>query len=174
MADTSTTIVGNLTADPELKFTPNGNAVVNFTVAVTARFKQNDEWVDGDTSFFRCNAWRDLAVNVADSLSKGNRVVVTGYLKQRSWETPEGDSRSVIELEVQDVGPSLRWATAVPERATGDTAPAQNSNPKAAQTRQRQDSARAARGSQRANSRQKRPVGNRSTADPNFQEEPSF
>jgi single-strand DNA-binding protein len=170
MADTATTIVGNLTADPELKFTPNGNAVVNFTLAVTARFKDGDEWVDGDTSFFRCNAWRDLAINVADSLHKGNRVVATGYLKQRSWEDKEGQTRSMIELEVQDVGPSLRWATATPIRANGSTAPKQTeSKPKSA--REQAEAAKQKRGAAAMNRRKR---SNTTTDDPEFQEEPSF
>jgi single-strand DNA-binding protein len=118
MPDTHVTITGNLTADPELKFTPNGAAVANFRVAVTARVRDGNTWRDGDTSFYRVTAWRDLATNLTDSLSKGDRVLVVGQLRMRSWETPEGEQRSVIEVTADEVGPSLRWATAKPERAT--------------------------------------------------------
>lgn len=112
-SDNQITIVGNLTDDPELKYTPNGAAVVNFSVAVSPRFKdESGNWKDGDTSFFRCSAWRSLAENVAESLTRGTRVVVTGRLKQRSWETQDGDKRSVVEIEADDVGPSMKWATA--------------------------------------------------------------
>jgi single-strand DNA-binding protein len=120
MADTHVTITGNLTDDPELKYTPNGAAVVNFRVAVTARVRDGETWRDGDTSFFRINAWRQLAEHVADSLSKGDRAVIIGRLKSRSWETPEGERRSVVEVEADEVAPSLRWAIAKPERATGN------------------------------------------------------
>jgi single-strand DNA-binding protein len=118
MADTHVTITGNLTDDPELKHTPNGNLVANFRLAVTSRVRQGDQWTDGETSFFRINVWRQLAEHVAESLSKGDRAVVIGRLKSRSWETPEGDKRSVVEVEADEVAPSLRWATAKPERAT--------------------------------------------------------
>jgi single-strand DNA-binding protein len=117
MADTHVTITGNLTDDPELKFTPNGHPVATFRLAVTARVKDGDSWRDGDTSFFRVNVWRRLAEHVAESLSKGDRAVVIGRLKSRSWETPEGDKRSVVEVEADEVAPSLRWAVAKPERA---------------------------------------------------------
>jgi single-strand DNA-binding protein len=116
MADTHVTITGNLTDDPELRFTPNGHPVANFRLAVT-RIKDGDSWRDGDTSYFRVNVWRQLAEHVADSLSKGDRAVVIGRLKSRSWETPEGDKRSVVEVEADEVAPSLRWAIAKPERA---------------------------------------------------------
>ena len=116
MPDTSTTIVGNLTEHPELRFTANGAAVANFTVAVTPRVKDGDGWRDGETSFFRCAAWRTLAEHVAE-LAKGDRVLVYGTLRQRSWETPEGERRSVVEVQAEELGPSLRWATAKPERA---------------------------------------------------------
>jgi single-strand DNA-binding protein len=118
MADTHVTITGNLTDDPDLRYTPNGNAVANFRLAVTARIKDGDSWRDGDTSYFRINAWRQLAEHVTKSLSKGDRAVVIGRLRSRSWETPEGDKRSVVEVEADEVAPSLRWATAKPERAT--------------------------------------------------------
>ena len=117
MADTHVTITGNLTDDPELRFTPNGHPVANFRLAVTARIKDGDIWRDGETSFFRINVWRQLAEHVADSLAKGDRAVVIGRLKSRSWETPEGDKRSVVEVEADEVAPSLRWAIAKPERA---------------------------------------------------------
>jgi single-strand DNA-binding protein len=109
---------GNLVEDPELRFTNNGIAVANMRVAVTQRIQQDGEWRDGDTSYLRVNVWRGQAENLADSLSKGDRVMVTGLLRQRSWETPEGDKRSVTELEADEVGASLKWATAKVERAT--------------------------------------------------------
>jgi single-strand DNA-binding protein len=111
-------IVGNLTGDPELRYTPSGSAVVNFTVAVSRRGKDEatGEWKDLDTSFLRVNAWRSLAENVAESLTRGSRVMVIGRLRQRSWETQEGDKRSAVEIEADEVGPSLRWATAKVER----------------------------------------------------------
>jgi single-strand DNA-binding protein len=118
MPETHVTITGNLTADPELKFTPNGAAVANFRVAVTARVRDGETWRDGDTSFYRITAWRDLATNLTDSLSKGDRVVIVGQLRMRSWETPEGEQRSVVEVTAEEVAPSLRWATAKPERAS--------------------------------------------------------
>jgi single-strand DNA-binding protein len=118
MPDTHVTIAGNLTADPELTFTANGAAVANFRVAVTARVRDGNTWRDGDTSFYRITAWRDLATNLTDSLSKGDRVVVVGQLRQRSWETDQGEQRSVVEVTAEEVGPSLRWATAKPQRAS--------------------------------------------------------
>ena len=117
MADTHVTITGNLTDDPEHKHTGNGNLVANFRLAVTARVRDGEGWRDGDTSFFRINAWRQLAEHVGESLSKGDRAVVIGRLKSRSWETPEGDKRSVVEIEADEVAPSLRWAIAKAERA---------------------------------------------------------
>jgi single-strand DNA-binding protein len=112
--DTVITVVGNLTADPELRFTPSGAAVANFTVASTPRTfdRQSGEWKDGEALFLRCSIWRQAAENVAESLTRGARVVVTGRLKQRSFETREGEKRTVIELDVDEVGPSLRYATA--------------------------------------------------------------
>ena len=118
MPDTHVTITGNLTDDPEVTFTPNGHPVANFRLAVTARVKDGDSWRDGDTSFFRITAWRQLAEHIGDSLAKGDRVLVTGQLRMRAWETPEGDKRSVVEVTADEVGPSLRWATAKPERAS--------------------------------------------------------
>jgi single-strand DNA-binding protein len=112
--DTVITVVGNLTADPELRFTPSGAAVANFTVASTPRMfdRQTNEWKDGEALFLRCNIWREAAENVAESLTRGSRVIVQGRLKQRSFETREGEKRTVVELEVDEIGPSLRYATA--------------------------------------------------------------
>ena len=112
--DTTITVIGNLTADPELRFTPSGAAVASFTVASTPRTfdRQSGEWKDGEALFLRCNIWRQAAENVAESLTRGARVIVSGRLKQRSFETREGEKRTVIELEVDEVGPSLRYATA--------------------------------------------------------------
>lgn len=111
--ETPITVVGNLTAAPELRFTPAGAAVANFTVASTPRTfdKSTQEWRDGDPLFMRCSVWRDAAEHAAESLDKGARVVVTGRLKQRSYETKEGEKRTVVELDVDEVGPSLRYAT---------------------------------------------------------------
>jgi single-strand DNA-binding protein len=112
--DTIITIIGNLTADPELRFTPSGAAVANFTVASTPRQfdRTSNDWKDGETLFMRCSVWRDAAENVAESLQRGTRVLVSGRLKSRSYETKEGEKRTVIELDVDEVGPSLRYATA--------------------------------------------------------------
>ena len=112
--DVNVTIIGNLTADPELRFTPSGAAVANFRVASTPRMldKATNEWKDGDPFYVSCNVWRQYAENVAETLSKGMRVIVTGRLKQRSYETREGEKRTVVELEVDEVGPALRNATA--------------------------------------------------------------
>jgi single-strand DNA-binding protein len=118
MPDTFVSLVGNLTDDPDLRFTPNGAAVANFRLAVTPRVRDGDTWKDGETSFFRINAWRDLAENATESLTKGTRVVVLGRLKTRSWETPEGERRSVVEVEADEVAPPLRWATATVERTS--------------------------------------------------------
>lgn len=112
--DVNITVVGNIVADPELRFTPNGAAVANFRVASTPRRydSQSNQWVDGEAMFLQCNIWRQAAENVAESLKKGMRVIVTGRLRQRSYETREGEKRTVFELEVEEVGPSLRYATA--------------------------------------------------------------
>ncbi len=116
--DTILTVVGNLTDDPELRFTPSGAAVANFTVASTPRIfrRESNSWEDGDTLYMRCSIWRQAAENVAESLVRGTRVVVTGRLKQRSYETREGEKRTVVELEVDEIGPSLRYATAKVQR----------------------------------------------------------
>ena len=118
--DTTITVVGNLTADPELRFTPSGAAVANFTVASTPRIfdRQSSEWKDGEALFLRCNIWREAAENVAESLTRGSRVIVTGRLKQRSFETREGEKRTVFEVEVDEIGPSLRYATAKVNKAS--------------------------------------------------------
>lgn len=116
--DTVITVVGNLTDDPELRFTPSGAAVTNFTVASTPRFfdKESNGWKDGDTLFMRCSVWRQYAENVAESLVRGTRVIVQGRLKQRSYDTKEGEKRTVVELEVEEIGPALRYATAKVQR----------------------------------------------------------
>ena len=113
--ETQITVIGNLTADPELRFTPSGAAVANFTVASTPRQfdRQSNEWKDGETLFMRCSVWREAAENVAESLQRGARVIVSGRLVSRSWEDKEtGQKRSVMEMQVDEVGPSLRYATA--------------------------------------------------------------
>jgi single-strand DNA-binding protein len=112
--ETTITVIGNLTSDPELRFTPSGSAVANFTVASTPRTfdRQSNEWKDGETLFLRAAVWREAAENVAESLTKGMRVIVSGRLKSRSYETKEGEKRTVIELEVDEIGPSLRYANA--------------------------------------------------------------
>jgi single-strand DNA-binding protein len=118
--DTVITVVGNLTDDPDLRFTPSGAAVANFTVASTPRFfdKQTNDWRDGDALFLRCSVWRQAAESVAESLTKGARVIVQGRLKQRSYETREGEKRTTYELEVEEVGPSLKYATAKVTKTT--------------------------------------------------------
>ena len=112
--ETTITVIGNLTGDPELRFTPSGAAVANFTVASTPRQfdRQSNDWKDGETLFMRCSIWRDAAENVAESLTKGNRVVVTGRLVSRTFDTKEGEKRTVTELQADEVGPSLKYATA--------------------------------------------------------------
>ncbi|WP_432982535.1 single-stranded DNA-binding protein [Dactylosporangium sp. CA-233914] len=112
--DTTITVIGNLTDDPELRFTPSGAAVAKFRVASTPRFmdRQTNEWKDGEPLFLACTVWRQAAENVAESLTRGSRVIVSGRLRQRSYQTREGENRTVIELEVDEIGPSLRYATA--------------------------------------------------------------
>jgi single-strand DNA-binding protein len=112
--DVTITVIGNLTDDPELRFTPSGAAVAKFRVASTPRFldRQTNEWKDGEPLFLTCNVWRQAAENVAESLQRGARVIVSGRLRQRSYETREGEKRTVFELEVDEIGPSLRYATA--------------------------------------------------------------
>jgi len=118
--DTNITIIGNLVNDPELRYTPTGQAVATFRVASTPRFldRTTNEWKDGDSLFLSCNVWRQAAENVAESLQRGMRVIVTGRLKQRSYETKEGEKRTVYEIEVDEVGPSLRNASAKVSRST--------------------------------------------------------
>jgi single-strand DNA-binding protein len=118
--ETIITVVGNLTADPELRFTPSGAAVASFTVASTPRTfdRQTNEWKDGEALFLRCSIWRQAAENVAESLTRGMRVVVQGRLQQRSYETREGEKRTVIEMQVDEIGPSLRYATAKVNRTS--------------------------------------------------------
>ena len=118
--DTVITIIGNLTSDPELRFTPSGAAVANFTIASTPRTldRQTQEWKDGEALFLRCSCWRQMAEHVAGSLVRGSRVMAQGRLKQRSFETKEGEKRTVVELEVDEIGPSLRYATASVTKVT--------------------------------------------------------
>ncbi len=117
--ETVITVVGNITDDPELRFTPSGAAVANFTVASTPRTmnRQTNEWEDGEALFLRCSIWRQAAENVAESLQKGARVIVQGRLKARTWETREGEKRTSFEVDVDEIGPSLKWATAKVTRA---------------------------------------------------------
>jgi single-strand DNA-binding protein len=116
--DNQVVIVGNLTRDPELRYTPNGAALVKFGVAVSRRVKDDatGQWKDADTSFFDVTAWRSLAENVAETLTQGTRVVVVGRLRTNTWETPEGERRSKVEIEAEEVGPSLKWASAKIEK----------------------------------------------------------
>jgi len=117
--ETIITIIGNLTADPELRYTQNGRAVANMTIASTPRTfnRQTNDWEDGEALFLRASIWQDAAEHAAGSLTKGTRVIVSGRLKQRSYETKEGEKRTVVELEIDEIGPSLRYATASVERA---------------------------------------------------------
>ncbi len=118
--ETPITVIGNLTADPELRFTPSGAAVANFTVASTPRTfdKQSNEWKDGEALFLNCSVWRQAAENAAESLQRGMRVIVSGRLKARSYETREGEKRTVFEIDVEEVGPSLKYATAKVTKTT--------------------------------------------------------
>lgn len=131
--ETMVTVLGNLTADPELRFTPGGHAVCNFTVANTARRfnSATNEWEDGEPMFLRCNAWRQLAENITESLEKGARVVVHGILMQKSFETREGERRTVFEIDVRDVGASLLFSTAKLRRATRGSEPVEEDEPAA-------------------------------------------
>jgi single-strand DNA-binding protein len=123
--ETVITVVGNLTSDPELRYTQNGLAVANFTIASTPRTfdRAANDWKDGEALFLRASVWREFAEHVAGSLTKGSRVIATGRLRQRSYETKEGEKRTSIELEVDEIGPSLRYATASVTRATGGGSP---------------------------------------------------
>jgi single-strand DNA-binding protein len=116
-SENQVTIVGNLTDDPELRYTPNGAAVCKFRIAVNRRIQDGSGgWKDGEASYFSVNCWRGLAENVAESLTRGTRVVVTGRLQYRAWENQDGDKRSAVEIEADEIGPSLKWATARIER----------------------------------------------------------
>jgi single-strand DNA-binding protein len=128
--DNQVMIVGNVTRDPELRYTPNGAALVKFGVAVSRRVRdESGQWKDADTSFFDVTAWRTLAENVAESIAQGSRVVVVGRLRTNSWETPEGERRSKVEIEAEEVAPSLKWATAKVERqGRGAAAPDWSNN----------------------------------------------
>ena len=128
--ETIITVVGNLTADPELRYTQNGLPVANFTIASTPRSfdRQSNEWKDGDALFLRCSAWREFAEHIAGSLTKGARVIATGRLKQRSYQDREGQTRTAIELEVDEIGPSLRYATAQVVRAASSNGQSSQQN----------------------------------------------
>ncbi|MPZ68803.1 MAG: single-stranded DNA-binding protein [Actinobacteria bacterium] len=117
MLSSTITIVGNLSADPELHYTSGGIAVTNFTIAVNSRYKKGEQWEDKLEGFFRCNAWREMAEHVAESLTKGQRVLVTGKLQQRHWEDADGNKRQAVDIEVEEVGPSLKFATAAVTKA---------------------------------------------------------
>lgn len=132
--ETLITVCGNVVADPELRFTPAGAAVASFTIASTPRTfdKASNEWRDGESLFLRCSVWRQQAENVAESLVKGTRIIVAGRLKQRSFETKEGEKRTVIELDVEEVGPSLRNATVKVNRTARASSAAQAADPWAA------------------------------------------
>jgi single-strand DNA-binding protein len=114
-----TTLVGNLTADPELRFTPSGLQVANLRLAVTPRIREGDQWKDGETSFHTVTVWRDQATNAAETLHKGARVIVVGRPKQRTWTDADGTEHQVTEVDAEEVGPSLRWATATLTRTNG-------------------------------------------------------
>lgn len=120
MGEIPVTITGNLTGDPEIKFTDSGAALAKFTVASTPRTfdKTSNQWKDGTATFFRCATWRSLAEHIAESLTKGSRVVLSGRIRQHNWQTPEGENRSMLAVEVDDIGPSLRFATATTTKAT--------------------------------------------------------
>jgi single-strand DNA-binding protein len=130
VGETPITVVGNLTDDPELRYAPSGAAYARFTVASTPRTydKTTGQWRDGTAMFLRCTAWRDLANHIAETLGKGTRVVVTGRLRQHNWQTPEGENRSMLGLEVDDIGPSLRFATAKVAKVQRNGAPSGPAN----------------------------------------------
>lgn len=112
MTDNTVTLTGNLTRDPELRFTPNGAAVADFGIAINTRRKEGDQWVDGDPEFYDITCWRQLAENVADTLTKGTRVIVNGRLQYRTWENDQGEKRTKVDIVADSIGPDLRWATA--------------------------------------------------------------
>lgn len=165
MADTAVSIVGNLTDDPELRFTSNGVPVASMSVAVNARIRKGDEWVDGPASFYRVTVWRGMAENVAEALQKGNRVLVIGTLKENRWEDNEGNNRSRIEIVADEVGPSLKWAIAEPKRN------ASNSKPKAEAGNGQQRRGKQASSRSRSTSRTRETVP---TTGGEFDEEPPF
>jgi single-strand DNA-binding protein len=134
VSDSSVTISGNITRDPELRFTPGGQGVASFGVAVSRRYQQNNEWKE-QTSFFDVKCWNQLAENVAASLEKGTRVIVTGRLEQRSYEAQDGQKRNVVEITADEVGPSLRWATAQVERNERTDTPAPAKKAKKSESR---------------------------------------
>ncbi|MEV5504900.1 single-stranded DNA-binding protein [Streptomyces orinoci] len=124
--ETPITVIGNLTADPELKFTNSGHALAKFTLAATPRVfdRESNQWKDGTSTFFRCSAWRALAEHIAGSLAKGSRVVAYGRIRQHNWQTPQGENRSMLALEIDDIGASLRFTTvAIDGKHTTSTAP---------------------------------------------------
>ncbi|GGP05459.1 single-stranded DNA-binding protein [Nonomuraea glycinis] len=128
--ETTITIIGNLTNDPELRFTQTGTAVATFTIASSPRTynKQLEQWEDGEALFMRCSAWRDLGEHICESLTRGTRVIASGQLRMRTYETDEGEHRTVFEMTVDEIGPSLRFATAKPTRAARKTPTSQNGN----------------------------------------------
>jgi single-strand DNA-binding protein len=131
MGETPITVIGNLTGDPELRFTPNGAALAKFTVASTPRTfdRESGQYRDGTAMFLRCSAWRGLAEHVAESLGKGSRVIVNGRLRQFDWQTDQGENRSMLALEVEDIGPSLRFATATTTKAQPNSNGRQGTDP---------------------------------------------
>lgn len=151
--ETPITIIGNIVAEPELRFTPAGAAVCNFRVASTPRRynSQTNQWEDGEAMFLTCNAWKQLGENTAESLAKGMRVIVTGKLKQRSFQTREGENRSVFEIDVEEVGPSLRYATTQVNRNPHQSGGQQNNTQQAPNQQQAQQNAQQGLGAQPAN-----------------------
>lgn len=143
--ETVITIIGNLTADPEMRTTRNGATVANFSIAATPRVfdKQSNQWVDGDALFLRCSAWRDLATHCAQSLSKGMRVIAQGRLQQRSYQAQDGSNRTVIELQVDEIGPSLKYATAQVQKMQSGSYQGSNANGGYQQPQQAQQQAQA-------------------------------
>lgn len=143
--ETVITIIGNLTADPEMRTTRNGSTVANFSIAATPRVfdKQSNQWVDGDALFLRCSAWRDLATHCAQSLSKGMRVIAQGRLQQRSYQAQDGSNRTVIELQVDEIGPSLKYATAQVQKMQSGSYQGGNANGGYQQPQQAQQQAQA-------------------------------
>jgi single-strand DNA-binding protein len=153
VSDNQVTLAGNLTDDPELRFTPNGAAVANFRLAVDQRVWDTSGWKDGESSYFRVNVWRDQAEHVSRSLHKGARCVVVGRLRSRSWETPEGQRRSAVEVDAEEVGMSLRFAPVAPppaEAATAEPEPAKAGGNGSRRGRQGRQPAKATAGNDKA------------------------